>query len=52
MGRFSSLPNLFAIFWYINYVFDSKYMAFDTNIITSKSLRFKRKIKGFEKQAA
>ena len=43
MGKFSPLPNLFVAFWNINNVFDSKHMVFDTNIITSKSLKFKRK---------
>ena len=41
MGRFSSLPNLFVAFWYIDNVLTQKHMIFDINIITSKSLKFK-----------
>ena len=41
MGRLSSLPNKFVAFWYmyINDVFESKHMVFDTNMTTSKSLK-------------
>ena len=45
MGRFSSLPNECVALWYINNVFDSKHMVFDTNMIASKSLKFKRMLR-------
>ena len=36
---------LFVAFWYINNVFDSKHVVFDTKIITSKSPQFKSKLR-------
>ena len=44
MHRFSSFLNLFDAFWYMNNVFDLKHMIFDTNMITSKSVKFKHKL--------
>ena len=45
MGIFPSFPNLFVALLYINNIFDSKDMVFDTNIITSKSLKLKCKLR-------
>ena len=45
MGRFSSLPNYFVAFWYINNVFDSQHVVFDTLEQPQKSLKFKRKLR-------
>ena len=38
--------NLFDAFWYMDNVFDLKYLVFDTNIITSKSIKIKCKLSG------
>ena len=45
MGRFSSLPNEFVALWYINNVFDSKHIVFDTNMIALKYVMFKRMLR-------
>ena len=39
--KFSSLPNLFDAFWYMNNVFDLQHIVFDTNmiLITSRDLK-------------
>ena len=52
MGRFPGhhFPTNSLYFACINIFFYSKHMLFDTNIISSKSLKFKRKEEGFVKQ--